>query len=95
MKPYSNQLSLEARAKSDEELLRNATLVCYYPFDDNSYYDFEPLGLNESGIGLSSTFTSEYVNETITFASINAYFMSEGLTLLRISNRSYSMSLWI
>lgn len=92
---YIDQLSLLTKAKTAEEILRDATLVCYYPFDGNSSYDFGPLGLNGSAIGLSFTYTSGRVNEAITFSSTNVYFIAGGLTLLGTSDRSYSMALWI
>ena len=51
---YIDLVLVMTQAKNASEVLNDGSLVCYYSFDSNSYYDSGPLGLNGSGVGLSA-----------------------------------------
>ena len=84
-----DQLSVVEWAKSTSEILNDATLVARYSFENYSYDDTGPNGMN--GFGRNITFGSN----GILFNENNSYFQSTGFVLLGISNRSYSFSIWI
>ena len=92
---YVDQVSLVTRAKTASEVLFDATVVCYYPFDSNSSYDSGPLGLNGSVIGLSFASGMGRVKDALLFTTVNSYFLSGGMTLLGTTNASYSLAVWI
>jgi hypothetical protein len=92
---YVDQVLLVTRAKSASEILCDATVVCYYPFDSNSSDDFGSLGLNGSAIGLSFVPGMGRINDGISFTSMNSYFFSGGMTSLGTTNGSYSLAVWI
>ena len=92
---YLDQVSLVSRAKTASEVLFDATVVCYYPFDSNSSDDSGPLGLNGSTIGLSFAPGMGRVQDGILFTTIGSYFLSGGMTLLGTTNELYSLAVWI
>jgi hypothetical protein len=55
---YLDQLMIYTRAKTACEILNNATLVVYFPFDGN-YIDAGPNSLSEA------SFTTDYINQGI------------------------------
>ena len=91
---YIDQVSLVTRAKSANEVLFDATVVCYYSFDSSSLYDYGPLGLNGSVTSVSFVSMGR-VNDAISFTSNNSYFLSGGMTLLGTTSGSYSFAAWI
>ena len=89
-----DQVSYTYRAKNSSEVLRDATLVVFFPFENNTY-DQGPLRINGSLIG-NSTFVSGRVGQGLEVKNINqSSFEVHGLVLLGVSNRSYSFSIWI
>jgi len=92
---YIDQLIFVTRVKNATELLDEATLVAYYPFD-NSYLDAGPNNINNT-IHVSTTFDSNgYSNQALMIGSTNlSYFQTTGFYFLGQSNYSYSFSLWI
>lgn len=92
---YTDQLSLMTRAKNASEVLIDASLVCYYSFDNNSYYDFGPLGLNGTGVNIAPAFGSGRVNDAVSFALSSSYFVSGLMTKLGSTSQPYSMSIWL
>jgi hypothetical protein len=64
---YIERVSLVIRAKTANEVLYDATTVCYYPFDSNTTYDFGPLGINGSAFVLSFAPGTGRVNDNVSF----------------------------
>ncbi|CAF3498679.1 unnamed protein product [Rotaria sp. Silwood1] len=92
---YIDQLTIVHRAKPACEILDDATLATYYNFDNSPV-------LNDSGPN-SLLSTSQYVSFTssghsskaISFNNSTSYLQIGGLTGLGISNKAFSISLWI
>jgi hypothetical protein len=92
---YIDKLIFVSRVKNATELLDEATLVAYYPFN-NSYIDAGPNNINNT-IHVSTTFDSNGPsNQALVIDSTNrSYFQTTGFYYLGRSNYSYSFSLWI
>ena len=92
---YIDKLTYVSRAKTATEILDEATLVAYYPFD-NSYLDAGPNSINNI-TQMSTTFDSAgQSNQALVFGSIDlSYFQTNGFYYLGLSNYSYSFALWI
>lgn len=90
-----DQVSLITRAKTATEILNDASLVCYYSFDSNSYSDSGPLNLKGSGVNITAAIGNGRINDAISFASNSSYFVVGGLTKLGILGQPYSISIWI
>ena len=90
-----DELSYTNRSKNSTEILRDATLVVHFSFDNNSTYDQGPLRINGSLIG-NVTFVSGRVGQALEIKNITqSTFEVHGLVLLGESNRSYSFAIWI
>ena len=90
-----DQLSYTTRAKTPEEILRDATLVVSFSFDNNSIFDRGPLRINGSLIG-NTSFVPGRVGQALEIRNANASgFQVQGLVLLGTSNRPYSFAIWI
>lgn len=94
---YIDNLALTTRAKSSDEILRDASIVVYYPFDlPDQTLDGGPNRLN--GTAYSTVTTSGRVNQSIRFIGSGSYFQVYGFYYLPwgVSNtRSFSISMWI
>jgi hypothetical protein len=92
---YVEKLIFVSRVKNGSELLDEATLVAYYPFD-GSYVDAGPNSMDNT-INVSTTFASGgRFNQALVFNSTNSsYFQTTGFYYLGQTNYSYSFSLWI
>ena len=92
---YFDQLIFLSRIKTDDELLEEATLVAYYPFDQ-SYLDSGPNQINNSS-GINTTFDSNgHFNQSLVIGSVNSsYFQTTGFYYLCRANYSYSFAMWI
>jgi hypothetical protein len=92
---YIDKLTFVSRVKNASELLDEATLVAYYPFD-GSYSDS---GLNKinNTINVSTFFDSAgRFNQALVINSTNSsYFQTTGFYYLGQTNYSYSFSLWV
>lgn len=60
------------RAKTAKEILDDATLVCWYSFDHDSFYDSGPLRLRETAMNV--TFVSGRIDRAINFTSNSSSF---------------------
>jgi hypothetical protein len=89
---YIDQLIVYTRAKSACEILNEATLVAYFPFD-GSYTDAGPNSLALTASGAS--FISGYTNQGVYLSGSNSYIQVGGLTSLGRSNYSYSIAFWM
>jgi len=92
---YIDKLIFVSRVKNATELLDEATLVAYYPFDD-SYFDAGPNTIDHI-VNVSTTFDSAgIINQALVIDSLNlSYFQTTGFYYLGQTNYSYSFSLWI
>ena len=60
------------RAKTTSEILDDATLVCWYSFDNHLYEDSGPLHLKVTPVNVSSVVGR--VNQGISFISNSSYY---------------------
>jgi hypothetical protein len=92
---YIDKLTFVPRIKTDDELLDEATLVAYYPFD-NTYLDFGPNQIDNTS-NINTAFNSDgRVNQSLVIGPTSpSYFQSIGFYFLCQSNYSYSFSMWI
>lgn len=90
-----DELMINNRARSACEILERASLAARFSFDSSSSYtDSGPhsVSTNES---MTSIITG-YRNEAISFTGTSAsFFQAWGFTSLGISNRAFSIALWI
>ena len=71
-------------------------LTLYFSFDNGSVYDSGPLRLNGSLFGSTNNTVTGRVADALQLGlSLNSYVRVGGLVLFVVSNRSYSMSIWI
>jgi len=92
---YIDQLSVTMRVKSPCEILQDASLVVYYPFD-NTITDHGP----NSIVGTLSSSGTSYVSgyngsDALQLNSTGAYYQIPSLTALGISNQAFSIALWV
>ena len=89
-------MSVSTRVKSACEILELATLVARFTFDNESFlYDSGPNSLPAISQSISSTLFGRF-SPGITFnGSDSSYFQVGGFTALGISNKSFSISLWL
>ncbi len=90
-----DRISLVNRALRANEILKEATLSAYYPFNNSTELDSGPNKI----IGLANNviFTEGIFHQSLLFSSENyfSYFQAQRLFLLGVSERSYSLSFWI
>ena len=60
------------RVKTAREILDDATLVCWYSFDHDSYLDSGPLRLKTTAVNVS--FVLGRVNRSMSFDSNSSYY---------------------
>ncbi|CAF1314535.1 unnamed protein product [Didymodactylos carnosus] len=94
-----DQVTISNVAKSSCEILNDATLVVYYPFDTtNTFEDYGPTFINGNGANLVSNLNGR-LNQAITFSSSQAYFQSQSFTCIHqiaaFGPPSFSVSLFI
>jgi hypothetical protein len=90
-----DQVSLITQAKSADEILDDATLVCYFSFDSNTSADSGPLNLIGSSVNVIDAVGDGIINDAISFAVPSSYFVVGGLLKLGIVGQPYSISIWI
>ncbi|CAF1643220.1 unnamed protein product [Adineta ricciae] len=88
-----DEVSLKMKVKSASEILDDATLVTNHSFDYQSYYDSSSLHLK--GKYTNVTFVNGRMNKAIHFQSNLSFYQIDGFILLGVSNKSYSITLWI
>ena len=92
---YVDHFSISNRAKTACEILNDATLVAYFPFDSGSLIDVGPNMI--SGAAAGQTTIAGMRNQALSFTGNGAtsYFQMSGLTALGTSNSAFSISLYI
>lgn len=89
---YLDELMISTRVKSACEILNDATLAAYFPFD-NTLIDAGPNSLSLTASG--ATFIVGYTNQGIYLSGANSYVQIGGLTGLGRSNHPYSIAFWV
>ena len=89
---YIDQLIVYTRAKSTCEILNDATLAAYFPFDGN-FIDSGPNSLTLTSSGAS--FTSGYTNQAAYLSGSSSYIQISDLTNLGQRNYPFSIAFWI
>jgi hypothetical protein len=87
-----DHLTVSTRAKTACEILNDATLAAYFPFD-GSFTDAGPNFLTTTSSGAS--FTSGFVNEAAYLSGSGSYIQISGLTGLGRTNYPFSIAFWI
>ena len=90
-----DQVYYTNRAKNLTEILDDATLTFYFPFDCGSLHDQGPLRINGSLFGSEKFVVGRKGNALQFDSAFDSYFRVNGLVLLGTSDQSYSMSIWI
>jgi len=91
---YLDSIAYFGHAKNATEILNDATLVAFLPFDTNSLLDSGPLKIN--GTGTNYLFTSSgRVNNALTLSGLLSYIQITGLRRLGTSNWPYTVAIWI
>lgn len=91
-----DQISFTNRSKSSTEILDDATLVAYFPFDNNTVADQGPLCLSSRSFGnISLSPQGRYSNALLIHNSSPSYLRIENLVRLGDSSYDYSFALWI
>lgn len=83
-----------ARAKNASEILRDATLVAYLPFDGNTLRDSGPLAINGTGANFSYTVSGRR-NAALALSVAGSYVQITGLRRFGIDSWPYSVAIWI
>ena len=87
-----DHLTVSLRAKSACEILNDATLAAYFPFD-GSFVDAGPNFLSTASSGTS--LVNGFVNQALYLSGSNSYFQIIGLTGLGRINYPFSIALWL
>lgn len=82
------------RYKNATEILDDATLISYLPFDSNTLLDSGPLSVNGTGINYSYT-TSGRRSSALTLSGSSSYVQVTGLRRIGINSWPYSVAIWI
>jgi len=81
-------------AKNATQVLYDATVVAYLPFDGNTLLDSGPLLINGTGTNYLYT-SSGRVNAALSLSSSSSYIQITGLRRIGTSNWPYSVAIWI
>ena len=82
------------RAKNATEVLNDATLVNYLPFDGNTLTDSGPLWVNGAGTNYSYISPGR-VNAALTLLGSSSYVQVTGLRRIGTNGWPYSVAIWI
>lgn len=82
-----DEVLLTMRSKNSSEILDDATLVCWYSFDNDSYTDSGPLHL--IGTAVNVTFVTGKFNQAISFTSNSSYYQIREINYLIYLNDLY------
>ncbi|CAM4791846.1 unnamed protein product [Rotaria magnacalcarata] len=92
---YLDQVRYEPRAKSQYELLNDATLSAHYSFDGGSILDEGPNGINLTSSGTITTIAGR-VNQALQFSSGSyLYVPYTSFYFLGVSNYPFTLSVWV
>jgi len=88
-----DQLAISLRAKSDEEIVWDATTVTYHSFDDAVTFDKGPHGQNATL--RNPTFNSGWRGSALNFNASNSSYRVDHLSALSIPLQPFSIALWL
>lgn len=89
-------MSVYNRAKAPCEVFNDATLSVHFEFDGVSLLtDSGPNGLSATSQNVSSFTPGQYQNALLLTGSARSYFQIIGVTSIGITDRAFSISLWI
>ena len=89
-------MTVSNRVKSSCEILEIATLVAHFTFDNGLFLINSGPNSLLATTALTSSVSSGRFSESISFnGSQFSYFQSSGFTALGISNKAFSISLWV
>ena len=94
---YIDNVKVTTRAKTAAEILNDATLMAYYPFDlPNQLLDKGPNGL--TGVQSNVALVTGRVNEGMRFTGSNSFFQAYGFYSLAwgvVANKPFTIALWV
>jgi hypothetical protein len=90
---YIDQLSISLQAKTQREILWDATTVAYYPLDIAWSLDLGPNGINASASKVISVYGWRY--NALKFNASGARYETDRLTALGRPYQAFSIALWI
>ena len=88
-----DEISVALKVKSPEEILWDATAICYYSFDDLVTLDRGPFGLDSSASKVISEIGWRY--NAVNFNRSNATYQTGPLTALGNPYQAFSITLWV
>ncbi|CAF1644088.1 unnamed protein product, partial [Didymodactylos carnosus] len=94
---YIDHLIITQRVKTACEILPDAKLTVYYPFE-NSIHDYGPniiTGTLSNGTGTSFITSGRVDTYALQLNMTDSYFRIPSLTSLGTSNQSFTIALWI
>lgn len=91
---YLNQMIFVSYAKNSSEILDEATLAAYYPFD-NSFIDFSSNNIQYTTQVNTQFDPNGRVNQALLFNSNFSIFQTFGFYFLGQPNYPYSFSIWV
>ncbi|CAF3368880.1 unnamed protein product [Rotaria sp. Silwood1] len=91
---YIDNLKLTTRAKSSSEILTDASVVVYFPFDGSSLT--QDMGPNQMNGSISNAVAViGKVGNGLAFSGLSSYLQVYGFYQLGRSSQSFSFALWI
>jgi hypothetical protein len=90
---YIDQLSISLKAKSQGQILWDATVAAYYPLDISWLLDSGPNGLNASASKVIPIYG--WQGNALNFNTSGAYYQANGFTALGTPNHAFSITLWV
>ena len=92
---YIDKITFVSRVKTNKEILDEATLVAYYPFD-GSYLDAGPNKItNTTQVATTFDIAGQIRQALLLDLTDTSYFQTNGFYFLGRRNYSYSFALWI
>lgn len=90
---YIDQLAIKLNAKSQMEILWDATTLAYYPLDQSYLVDEGPIGINSTVSNLLTVFG--WLGNAINFNESNSMYETGAFTVSRTPQRAFSIALWV
>ena len=90
---YIDQLAISLKAKSQDQILWDATVAGYYPLDTSWLLDSGPNGNNASATNVISVFG--WRGNALNFNISGSYYRANDFTALGTPNHAFSITLWV
>lgn len=96
---YIDQLAINLKAKSQFDILWDATTIAYYPFEGNYSFDGNyvldkgPLGINGKASNIIPVFG--WLHRALNFNNSNSNFETGAFTVQAIPIRAFTVALWV